>query len=338
MKFSIFLPVRNGGEHFRQCVVSILEQTYREFQLVILDNASLDGSPEWISSLDESRVKVLTSDTMLSIQDSWKRIQHAQKCEFMTIIGHDDLLDRNYLDAMRMLIEKHPGAGLYQTHFRLIDSEGHLLRPSRAMPEQETPEEFLESRLRFQRDSYGTGYMCRSSDYERVGGIPGYEKLLFADDALWMKLMIGSWKATAKDELFSYRVHAGSTSFLPESDSLYEGLDSYVAFLQEVCIQNARIADVVKRLLPTYLITIYRWRFFPLRKNTEKYRLEGEALRNRIQLSASKVSQFLSTLDAKAGENFPELVRREVFSAKAYYSWYLRGRLGAWKRNLVGVD
>ena len=44
----------------------------------------------------------------------------------MTVIGHDDLLDNNYLDVMNALIAKYPNASLYQTHFRYIDGRAEL--------------------------------------------------------------------------------------------------------------------------------------------------------------------------------------------------------------------
>src|SRR4249920_52390 len=108
MKFSVFLPVQNGGNYLRQCVISILEQTYPDFQLTVLDNASSDGSAEWISSLKEPRVMLVSSETPLSIQDSWARILRSPKGEFMIMIGHDDLLDKDYLETIRSLIARHP--------------------------------------------------------------------------------------------------------------------------------------------------------------------------------------------------------------------------------------
>lgn len=337
MRFSVFLPVRNGGNYLRQCVTSILEQTYPDFQLIVLDNASSDGSAEWISSLNEPRVTLVNSATPLSIQDSWGRILRSPKGEFMTMIGHDDLLDKNYLETMCTLIGRHPDASLYQTHFRLIDSGGKQLRPCRPMPERETAAGFLESRMLFQRDSYGTGYMFRSSDYERVGGIPGYEKLLFADDALWMKLMLGSWKATAKEECFSYRVHSESTSFAPESRSLYGGLDQYLVFLQEACSRDSNVADVAKRLLATYLTTIYGWRYFPARRDLGEFNRVGEALSAQILQSAQMANNVLRAANAMGTVDIPDVVRHKVLSSRAYYSWYLRGQLGKLNRKLVGL-
>jgi len=45
-RFSIILPVRNGGEYVKQCINSILSQTVSDFDFLILDNCSIDDSTE----------------------------------------------------------------------------------------------------------------------------------------------------------------------------------------------------------------------------------------------------------------------------------------------------
>lgn len=61
----------------------------------------------------------------------------------MTIIGHDDLLDKNYLQVMNDLINQYPDASLYQTHFRFIDAKGNFIRHCKPMAEKQTAAELL---------------------------------------------------------------------------------------------------------------------------------------------------------------------------------------------------
>src|SRR5258708_17690386 len=114
-KYSIILPVRNGGEYVKECVKSILSQTYPHFNLLVLDNCSTDGTLEWILSLQDKRIIIYPSKAPLNIEQNWARIASVPKNEFMTCIGHDDILLPGYLEEMNSLIQKHPGASLYQT-------------------------------------------------------------------------------------------------------------------------------------------------------------------------------------------------------------------------------
>lgn len=254
-KFTIFLPVKNGGNYLHLCIESILKQSYPNFELVILENKSTDGSHEWLQvlALQDFRVKVMASDESLTIEDNWKRILTAKKNEYMTMIGHDDLLDCDFLEVINNTIIAEPNASLYLTHFRLIDSCGELTRYCSPMPKYESAVDFLAARMGEIRDSFGTGYVMRSELYDKVGGIPSYPNLLFADDALWLKLIDSGVKVTSSQVCFSYRLHSGSTSGKPDSKSLFYGLKNYLNFLKEFFKENTAVISVIRLYGPQYV-------------------------------------------------------------------------------------
>ena len=78
-KFSIILPVRNGGEYIKTCIESILSQTLSNFNLHVLDNYSTDGTSEWLKSLQDERVIIFSADRPLSIEENWARVIGIQK-------------------------------------------------------------------------------------------------------------------------------------------------------------------------------------------------------------------------------------------------------------------
>src|SRR4051812_49077707 len=123
-RFSIILPVRNGANHVRQCVDSILRQSCNDLELLVLENASTDNTIEIIKSFNDHRIKIFPAPEPLSMADNWKRAVAVDKSEFMTLIGHDDVLDADYLKGMNELIAAHPTASLFQAHFRYIDGGG----------------------------------------------------------------------------------------------------------------------------------------------------------------------------------------------------------------------
>lgn len=106
-RYTIFLPVKNGGEHLKQCVASILDQSYPYFDLVVLENHSIDGSLVWLRNLEDPRVSVIPSNSDLDIQSNWGRIVNSRKNEFMTMIGHDDVLAPDFLKTVDELIGAH---------------------------------------------------------------------------------------------------------------------------------------------------------------------------------------------------------------------------------------
>ncbi len=258
--FSIFLPVRNGWPYVQDCVASILAQTHPDFKLTILDNQSTDETMSWLKTLSDPRIRVQSSTSSLSIVESWARILHAPKREYMTMIGHDDLLGPGFLAAIAELIRQHPDASLFQTGGHMIDSDGRTLRRCSPVPGSEDAAGYLRARLDFDRDVFGTGFVMRSQDYERVGGIPAFEKLFFADDALWLLLMRGSYKAGDPVDHFAIRLHPKSESAsLPAVwGTILKSLGQFHAFLDTYVQGDADARNVVRELGPAFLLGYHR--------------------------------------------------------------------------------
>ena len=252
-KYSIILPVRNGGEYVKECVNSILSQTFAEFDLHVLDNCSSDGTLNWITSLKDERIIVIPSEKPLTIEDNWARILSIKRNEFITLIGHDDLLDTNYLEVMDKLIAENPDASLYQAHFRYIDAAGNFKRHCKPMDKIQYVHEFIGQQFFKTFDSMGTGYMMRSKDYDSLGGIPPYPNLIFADYELWVRLIALSYKATTHKECFSYREH-NSVSRTTGETKYQEAFGRYVSFIKQIKDKDQTINEIVKRYGYSFLI------------------------------------------------------------------------------------
>lgn len=246
-RYSIILPVRNGGEYVKECMQSILGQTLDDFNCIVLDNCSTDGTPEWIESLNDPRIVLYRSPQSLTIEANWGRIRQVAKNEFITLIGHDDLLHPHYLQEMNDLIARHPKATLYQTHYSYIDGYGGMVRHCLPMDEVQYVHEFLACQMARTIDSTGTGYMMRAADYDRLGGMPvDYPNLIFADFALWIGLMRGGYKATAARDCFSYRVHL-SVSKTSNGTVYQEAFGRYVKYIHALMQQDPAIQQTVQR-------------------------------------------------------------------------------------------
>jgi glycosyltransferase involved in cell wall biosynthesis len=285
-KFSIILPVHNGGEYVKECVKGILAQTLKNFDLVILENKSTDGTSEWLETLNDDRVKIYPSATLLSIEDNWKRITDIPKNEFITLVGHDDLLHADYLAEMNNLIEKYPDASLYQAHFRFINAEGDFIKQCRKMSEKYTQSQYLNAILNDEIDSTGTGYMMRSTDYDKLGGIPPYPNLLFADHALWIQLTGLSYMAVSGKEFFSYRLNQ-STSKLSGASQYIDAFYFFLDFLAKLKNKNEAVSNIIAAGTPGFVKYYCTSLSHRLLKTPEKQR-EGKTIATFIAACVAK--------------------------------------------------
>jgi glycosyltransferase involved in cell wall biosynthesis len=234
-------------------VESILSQTYKKFNLHILDNCSNDGSLEWIKSVQDDRIIIYPSDKKLTIEYNWSRIKDIPMNEFITLIGHDDILLKNYLQEMDLLIEKYPDASLYQAHFDYINANGNFVHHCKPMKPVMYVQDFLQAQFTRSLDSTGTGYMMRSKDYVETGGIPGkYPNLIFADFELWVRLISKNYLAVSPEKSFHYRVHK-STSTLTNGDAYQKAFEYYVLFLKNASEKYSQISNTIDSYFQPWL-------------------------------------------------------------------------------------
>ena len=120
------------------------------------------------------------------------------------------------------------------------------------MDETQSIEEFMISIFTHKIDTMGTGYMMRSSDYHLVGGIHPLPNLLFADHKLWFDITAISYKATEKEECFSYRLHENiskTTNPVKYIRAFYMFMD----YLNEFKNQSAGVKGVIEKHAPDYI-------------------------------------------------------------------------------------
>lgn len=113
---SVMTPVYNGERYLAECIQSVLDQTYQNWEYIILNNCSDDASLQIANSYarKDSRVRVISNDRILPIMQNWnhgiKQISPLSK--YFKMVHADDLLFPTCLEKMALLAEKNPMAGL----------------------------------------------------------------------------------------------------------------------------------------------------------------------------------------------------------------------------------
>jgi len=254
--FTIIIPAANGGEHFKECIKSVLSQEYSNYNIKILENCTSNGTIEWLRKVNAKNLEVYSSNKKLSIEKNWARALKLQKNEFMVFVGEDDILDVNFLKVINSQINNDKNASIYFTHFRYINTAGELIRNCRRIQARETTAEYLAALFTHKRDTYGTGYVYRSRDYTEVGGIPQWKKLMYADDALWMTMMARGWNSIAQETCFAVRVGEHSYGASIDWKSWISGLDLYSKCLKELARSNQEMRKAYDRYSSEYF---YGW-------------------------------------------------------------------------------
>lgn len=107
-KVSILIPVHNRKRYIVECIQSALEQTFTDFEIVIVDNASDDGTWEICKQFaaKDSRIRIYQNEENIGPVRNWKRCAEEAQGEFSKILFSDDQIEDNCLEEMVRVISK----------------------------------------------------------------------------------------------------------------------------------------------------------------------------------------------------------------------------------------
>lgn len=117
---SVILPVYNGAAFLRESIDSILSQTYRNLELVIIDDASVDRSLDVISSYSDKRIRIIRHDANAGLIATLNEGLQLAKGHYIARMDADDISHPDRLKLQVEFMEAQPGVALLGTQISII--------------------------------------------------------------------------------------------------------------------------------------------------------------------------------------------------------------------------
>ena len=133
---SLLMPVYNSlsGQNqafgfFDQAISSLLSQTVTEFELIILDNQSTDGTFEYCeeTARQDSRIKVFRDDDRRSPEEAIRKLSELSESDYCAIVNDDDKWDSRYFETLLTILESNNAISLAYTNGRYLSPSGKRL-------------------------------------------------------------------------------------------------------------------------------------------------------------------------------------------------------------------
>ncbi len=208
---TVLMTVRNGQPYMREAVRSVLDQTYPDMRLLVLDNASTDGSREDVLSFEDARVELVELEEDLgqtiALNKGLKRIE----TQLVARMDADDVCLPDRIERQVAAMELHgTEVAVVGSAVRLISAEG---RPEGDWSgDLRGRGEFLFSLLANTVPLYHPAVMFRREAVMAVGGYDP-EFAPAEDYDLWVRLALAGHSArVVKEPLLLLRRHEGQTS------------------------------------------------------------------------------------------------------------------------------
>lgn len=128
-RVSIGLPVYNGARYLRAAIESVLQQTYDDFELVISDNASTDGTSgicEHYARCDR-RIRYYRSTSNTGAADNFNRVLGLATSEYFKWAAHDDVCHPEFIACCVQALEENRSAVLAYPCTEIIDGDGNYV-------------------------------------------------------------------------------------------------------------------------------------------------------------------------------------------------------------------
>lgn len=210
---SIFLPVYNGENYVREAIRSVLDQTFKDYELIICDNASTDATSDICreAASHDSRVKYFRSDVNRGLAWNYNRAFDLASGDYVMWIGHDDLLVKDYISRCVEILDQDPGSVLCFANSNDIDEKGNLIRKLKFqnMGESDSISERYKNMLRFESRCDAIFGLMRRNALQQTrlhGSFDASDWVLLAEMGLRGRFHL------IPDFLFSRRKHVAQAS------------------------------------------------------------------------------------------------------------------------------
>jgi glycosyltransferase involved in cell wall biosynthesis len=227
LPITVALPTHNRARLLRRAVASILQQTYSDFELLVLDNGSEDLSWRQAPELADSRVRIICHPLNIGVVNNWNAaIAHAEG-HAICIFHDDDVMQPRFLERMVDLLATAPSVGLAFSLARRVDCLGRDLgiysRPKRAGVI--SGYDYILSTLRhFRPLSLPPAVVVTRAAYARVGGYSQEVSESAFDLNLYLRVATCFDVGIVDEVLVDYTLHPGQISHgLWRTDERLEG-------------------------------------------------------------------------------------------------------------------
>ncbi len=214
---SVVLPVYNGGDILADSIESVLQQTYTNFELIIINDGSKDDSLKIAEeySKTDSRIRVFTQENK-KIPRTLSRGFNLARGEFLTWTSADNVMDKDFLEKMVADLKAKPDTGMVFANMRLIDAKGKRLRKHGWFEFPFGSGNVIFPQNVFELNTYanntiGAAFMYRKSAKEVLGAYSSFKHTL-EDYDYWMRMnnLCGIEHTDFLEPCYSYRWHDGS--------------------------------------------------------------------------------------------------------------------------------
>ncbi|MEQ3553666.1 glycosyltransferase [Pseudonocardia nematodicida] len=214
---SVCIPVLDGEAYLAETIRSVLDQSWRDLELVILDNGSSDASWEVATSFRDPRIRVERNRETLPQAENWNRAVGLCRAPLVKLVCADDLLHPRALELQVPPMRDDPSLAVLASRRHMIDEQSRVIVPRRGLGGGlvglHSGSEVARKVIRNGANPIGepASVLFRKEQFVTAGGWRGDRRLVMDLD-LWMRLLQYGDFLGVPETLAAFRIGRGSVS------------------------------------------------------------------------------------------------------------------------------
>ena len=236
-KISILIPTYKAC-YLEEAIKSVLNQTYTNFELIIVNDASPENIQDCVNKFNDNRIKYYENTKncgAINVVDNWNICLSNATGEFVMCMGDDDVLSENCLDEYIKLIAKYPNLNVYHARTEIINENSQFIRLTEARPEFESVYSLIWHRWRG-RSQYIGDFLYRTENLKLNGGFYKLPLAWGSDDLTAYIHARDKGIANTQNPIFKYRIssqtitNSGSITYklkAIEEEKIFIGSEDY---------------------------------------------------------------------------------------------------------------
>lgn len=259
---SVLLPVRNGMPYLPAAITSVLRQSFRDVELLVIDDGSTDGTASYLGELTDARVRVVTAPSP-GLASALNAGLAAARGRYVARQDADDWSAVDRLARQVAWLDARPDVDVLATSASFIDERdapvaSDWTRAVRAQWDAAVTPDQIADLMPLTCCIFHATVMARTSTLRDAGGYD--QATVPAEDYdLWLRLLPAHRFARLAEPLYTVRVHAASSSAMGRASQLERVIEAKLRYVRRqvpelpwpvrlVLPGNDRGADVFRRV------------------------------------------------------------------------------------------
>jgi glycosyltransferase involved in cell wall biosynthesis len=217
---SICIPTYNRAQFLSEAIQSALNQKYKNFEILIVDDGSTDNTEEIVKRFDSHKIRYIKKENEGRPKTRNKLIQEAIG-DYILWLDDDDLLPVDLLSEYSKILQKDPAIDIINGNLQMFDStSGEKIQLLVPIDYSQNKKYILSNLVSGKGITFG-GSLMKKNILEIYNGF-NEEYLRAQDNELWSRICIKTKFYKTNSTVYHYRVHNGCVSFANFVDTSYE--------------------------------------------------------------------------------------------------------------------